>query len=275
MKTSTLMEKFSKMGARVNVRPLESPVRVSMNRGARYSVDVRTDADGEHFDFRLGSGVEMQVADLRPKDRHLLLLVKSPGDRESVVVPYLCGHDERHWFIAPVPGRPTTVIQAKEQLKPGEAISSQQRAGLKLKKAQKRRNRAFVRQGEWFFIPMPADFKVNESLILKNERLQRATRRGFNKPHMAQELCRQGGQTVMVCRQYPQGLNDSEYKKVIRDNPEAKDYSWQPMRLNPTVYVRGRITHPDHKTLRLSGWHKVLMNRENETPVGEEMRFLD
>jgi hypothetical protein len=29
-----------------------------------------------------------------------------------------------------------------------------------------------------------------------------------------------------------------------------------------TVWARGKITHPDHKTVKLFGWHLVSTNRE-------------
>ena len=47
------------------------------------------------------------------------------------------------------------------------------------------------------------------------------------------------------------------------------------MRRNAAVYVRGRISHPDHKTIILDGWHRVLMNTENEAPGNRHVVFLD
>lgn len=41
------------------------------------------------------------------------------------------------------------------------------------------------------------------------------------------------------------------------------------------LYVRGKITHADHATLVLDGWHKVLMNLENRAKAMRMVRFLD
>lgn len=47
------------------------------------------------------------------------------------------------------------------------------------------------------------------------------------------------------------------------------------MRRNAAVYVRGHISHPDHKTIRLDEWRRVLMNTENEAPGLCRVVFLD
>jgi hypothetical protein len=47
------------------------------------------------------------------------------------------------------------------------------------------------------------------------------------------------------------------------------------MRRNAAVYVRGRISHPDHKAVVLDDWHRVLMNTEHEAPASRNVVFLD
>jgi hypothetical protein len=47
------------------------------------------------------------------------------------------------------------------------------------------------------------------------------------------------------------------------------------MRRNPTVYVRGRVRHVDHKTVVLDGWHQVLSNTENLSYAMRNIAFLD
>jgi hypothetical protein len=93
MGTEVLERRFAAIGARVNV--------VGSRSGAP-RIDVGLDARGEFFDIRFeGSGrlVELEVVDVDRSDRHLLLLVRD-GDEKS---KFLCGHDERHWFVAAVP----------------------------------------------------------------------------------------------------------------------------------------------------------------------------
>jgi hypothetical protein len=47
------------------------------------------------------------------------------------------------------------------------------------------------------------------------------------------------------------------------------------MRRDAEVYVRGRVWHPDHKTLVLACWHRVLMNTEHLAPGRSKVTFLD
>jgi hypothetical protein len=50
---------------------------------------------------------------------------------------------------------------------------------------------------------------------------------------------------------------------------------WHTMTRNPGVYVRGRITHPDHKTNLLDCWHRVMMNTESQSSAMRNLAFLD
>ena len=47
------------------------------------------------------------------------------------------------------------------------------------------------------------------------------------------------------------------------------------MRRDMKVYVRGRVRHPDHKTVYLDGWHEVFTNTENESFAVRNVVFLD
>lgn len=48
--------------------------------------------------------------------------------------------------------------------------------------------------------------------------------------------------------------------------------SW---RRNPSVFVRGKIRHADHKTITLDDWHRVLMNTETESVAMRHVAFID
>lgn len=50
---------------------------------------------------------------------------------------------------------------------------------------------------------------------------------------------------------------------------------WRPMVANPKLYVSGKISHPDHKTIDLKGWYLVLVNTESEAASKKHMLFLD
>ncbi len=58
-------------------------------------------------------------------------------------------------------------------------------------------------------------------------------------------------------------------------SPKAKGWRWRTMRRNPGVYVRGRIRHPDHATVTLHGWHRVVMNTEGQSRAMQHVAFLD
>src|SRR5439155_26801619 len=153
MSSETLERRFAAVGARLKVA--EGPWR------GEPRIDVRSDARGEYFDLRFAGrepDVELEVVDAQPRDRHLLLLARVGGEKSK----FLCGHDERHWFVAAVPEAArgvSGVATAKAALQPAAV-------------------REHVRQGEWFFVRAtgidPAD-----ALVLRDEPLTR----GRGTPH--------------------------------------------------------------------------------------------
>lgn len=152
-----------------------------------------------------------------------------------------------------------TVRAAKEALKPAEVQAVQARKGLRSEARNRRRNAAYCRQGEWFFIPAP-DLKVDETLVLRHEPLRRGN---GGKPHWAEFCYRTGGETVYFCLRHPNGVSPARYREILGSYEKAKAWGWRTMLRNPAVYVQGRIRHADHKTITLHGWHRVLMNTEH------------
>lgn len=266
METAILDRMFSRIGARLKVAdrpPRRSPSVISL--------DVRADPKGEFFEIVQQPGTEAEIAvlDVQPADRHLLLLVREGKDKSK----FLCGHDERHWFVAGIPETASvgTVRQAKEALKPAEVRTAQARQGIKAKARNRRKNAAYRRQGEWFFLPVPG-FIVNEKFVLKNEPLSRGN---GSKPHWVEFCYRTGGETVYVCSRHPNGMSEAAYKSILAGNSKAKRWGWRTMRRNPGVYVKGRIRHADHATITLHGWHRVLMNTEGQSKAMRNVAFLD
>jgi hypothetical protein len=47
------------------------------------------------------------------------------------------------------------------------------------------------------------------------------------------------------------------------------------MRRDPELYATGAVSHPDHNTIVLHGWHRVLMNTEGEARAMRHVAFLD
>ena len=266
MDTGLLADKFAHMGARIQFREIVNDFR---HRHERPGIDIRTDERGEFFDIRLARDerVEYEVVDLRPEMRHLLLLGRRGEQKEK----YLCGHDERHWFVCAVPGASVSgVLTAMEALQPFDErwVARNLR---RQKNRFRRRNEAFVRQGEWFFVPDP-EIVVPEWLVLRNEPLSRGA---GSKPHVCQFAYRTGGVSVWVCPRFPTGVTFDQYYNIIDGNPKARNWGWRPFLRGAGVYVRGTVRHSDHKTVTLDGWHRVMMNTEHNAPFAPRVAFLD
>jgi hypothetical protein len=261
MNANLLETPFARIGARLKVEGRSS--------GGTVSLDVRADRRGEFFTIARPPEAAVEVLDVRPADRHLLLLVREAGQKGK----FLCGHDERHWFVAALPDNAPvgTVPQAKEALKPAAVHAAQARQRLKGAARARRKNAAFRRQGEWFFLPAPG-LVVDEKLVRRNEPLVRS---GGGKAHWAEFCYRYGGELVYVCPRYPNGVTAAQYGRILARNPRAKGWGWRAMERNPDVFVRGRVRHPDHKAIVLHGWHRVLMNTEGQSQARRNVAFLD
>jgi hypothetical protein len=189
----------------------------------------------------------------------------------------LCGHDERHWFTAAIPEKApvSTITDAKQALKPKELVEIESARGVKRKYLHKRRRRTktgekILRQGEFVFIPEPG-FVPSLKAVHKNEMLARG-----GNPHHAEYLYREGGTTVYICRQYPNSITPAQYERLLKENPKAKNWNWRTQVINPRVYVKGRIRHPEHATLDLRDiWHRVLPNTEGSAKASLNVDFID
>lgn len=266
MDTELLSKKFGQMGARVKVAPFVSEIAPWDSGG----IDIKSDAEGEYFDIGVeaNDNVEYEVIDTRPDLRHLLLMARTETGKQK----FLCGHDERHWFVCAVPGDSVSnVVNAMEALQPREVKAAVNRRVKRVKDRLRRRNKAFVRQGEWFFVPVES-LIVDPTLVIPNEPLSRG---GGSKSHMCQYMYRTGGERVWVCQRYPAGVTEAQYRRILSGTPYSEHWTWSQMWRDPMVYVRGRVWHPDHKTIVLHGWHRVFMNTEREAPGARHVVFLD
>jgi hypothetical protein len=188
MNTTHIESKFAAMGTRLKVREIPTR-RVQVARWAarsfqppEYAIDIQRDRHGEFFELRvpdnLSRSLDLTVAQAEPKNRHLLLHVRKMADKPQLD-RFLCGHDEREWFVAAVPGGASSVRQAMDALQPADVHEALARNQVSSRKRYERKNRAFRRQGEWFFVPEPS-LVVDEKLVLRNAPL----RRGAGKPHL-------------------------------------------------------------------------------------------
>lgn len=264
---ANLLERpFTKMGARVRFEEAR-PSRWNRNP-APVLLNVREDKHGEYFVVTKTADVRVEVLEVRPEDRHLLLLARTPGQDGEAKSRFLLGHDERHWFVAAIPeARPVTSVRdAMQALKPHDIVRVER--SVRSKDRNRRSNKVRIRQGEWFFVPVRHAL-VNPFMVRKNEPL----RRGAGKPHVCQELYRDRGETVYVNRRYPNGLTQRQFDRLSEKQKRAP--GWTKMARNPRVFVRGTVRHTDHKTIFLHGWHQVVMNTENQAAAMRNVAFLD
>jgi hypothetical protein len=269
MDIDLLAGKFRRMGARLKVDVAPATNRVS--------IDVRSDRKGEFYDVKVGPGVAVDAIDIRPRDRHLLLAVR---DEDRLGLPvgagqrFLCGHDERAWFVAAVPEAraASNVDQAKDALKPPVVREAQARNRVRHAHRHRRKTAAFVRQGEWFFVPaeqwqLPP---IPPAAVLRNEPLARTG----GKPHRVEELYRTGGELVYVHARTGRVISRHRYERLVSDKARAAA-QFVAQRQNMAVLARGRVSHADHKTVLLRGWHFVYMNTENQSQAMRYVAFID
>jgi hypothetical protein len=259
MGTEILERHFAAIGARVKVgrAPRDQAVRV----------DVGSDRRGEFFELSLagGSGISLEVVEADRDDRSLLLLVREDGEKSK----FLCGFDERHWFVAAIPESARGVggiASAKDALQP-EAVREAV-ARTRPRDRFRRKNVAYVRQGEWFFLPQWS-LVVDERDVLRDEPLTR----GRGKDHVLELAFRRGGETVFVNAEHPGGVSAAEFERLSRSRQRRS--RWREMVRDPELYAKGSVRHPDHNTIVLPYWHRVLMNTEQRARAMRHVAFLD
>jgi hypothetical protein len=260
MSTEILRRRFARIGARLEVEEgpwLGSPL-----------IDVRRDRRGEYFDIRFAGGdreVALEVVDALRDERHLLLLVRD-GEEKS---KFLCGHDERHWFVAAIPEDArgvSGVFAAMDVLQPAGVRDAIRR--VRPRDRFKRRNAAFVRQGEWFFVPEPT-LEVRPADVLRDEPITR----GRGQAHVLEYAYRRGGEVVYVSPRYPRGISQSAFDALSERS--RRQWDWETLVRDAEVYAKGTVRHPDHNTIMLHGWHRVLMNTEQRARAMRHVVFLD
>ena len=165
MNANHIEAKFAALGARFKLQPSFT--------GSDFAIDIQRDRSGEFFQFRrherVRDSVDLTVLQTDSRDRHLLLLVWGDAEKKE---RFLCGHDEREWFVAAVPGTASTISQAKDALQPRIVRDALRSRNVPSRQRHWRKNGAFRRQGEWFFVPVSAWTRgpINEKFILRNER---------------------------------------------------------------------------------------------------------
>jgi hypothetical protein len=266
MERERIIKYFEKIGARITIRKGTSP------RDGVVRMNVANDRKGEHFTLTIhpdikDSEIEVQVLDYDKELRQMLLFLRYPrligrfekgrqvfrraDNKETEDVRLLVGRDEMHWFVAGVT-ESKNIRQAFERLRPQAVSIAVRRNGVKTKDWRKRKTKGFVRQGEWFFVPVFFVEDEKTIVIHKNEPIQKAG----SKPHYVEEIVRFGGETV-----YTKGdiiLTEEQYKKT----PADERYQYRQQMRGARVIGRGKVKHPDHHTIELKGWHEIHLSTE-------------
>ena len=256
--SEVLERRFAAIGARVKVERVRSEPRI----------DVAVDRRGEFFALRLPRDRESaSIIDVDRDDRSLLLLVRDGGVKSK----FLCGFDERHWFVAAIPERVRgvgTVETAKDALQPYAVRAAVAR--VRPRDRFRRRNVAYVRQGEWFFLPRwSVEHEVDWGEVLRDEPLTR----GSGKAHKLQYAFPRGGETVYVNDAHPTGISEARFESLSQS--QRLKGGWRESMRDPELYAMGVVTHPDHQLIVLHCWHLVLMNTEHLARAMRHVAFID
>lgn len=168
--------------------------------------------------------------DFRWDGRDLWAKTRTP----SSVRHFLMGVDERQLFMCQLPRPASSVKQAMESLKSPTVILAE---GKQLGRT--------LRQGEWFLLnPTPEEeatlkayLKGSLAVVHRKANVGQFAGRTGGKPHVVDELVQ------------------------IRDAEQVLPNGFR-VRSRPAVFIRGALRHPDHETLKLGAWRKVILNNE-------------
>jgi hypothetical protein len=218
-------------------------------------IDIDRTRRGEQILCYVGEGSEMRVLNVDRKLNQVVLSVVEPERRfrekrslpwgqrdpdtgkryrwEERVTPrderrLLIGMDERHLFVAQIDGgerRKATTVRDAHTQLAPAGIPGTDR---------ERKKKGIKRQGEWFFLPTTAQERQEIASAIK---------------------------VIGVQKKVPVGPSGRGRSHVIDERVVVlrPDGSTRP------VFARGRLRHPDHRTLKLQEWHRVLMNTEDRS----------
>ena len=128
------------------------------------------------------------------------------------------------------------------------------------------------RQGEWFFLRATLEQEEHIELLLEKNKVWIEKKASIGKyagrdtgnPHTADEL-------VVVPndpRMTPKRVNELKCKRnrvpIKMDKFGTIRHPDYPTRARE-VYVRGKVRHIDHKTLKYTHWYQVVLNNEGTT----------
>ena len=166
---------------------------------------------------------------------------------------FLMGVDERQLFVAQLKDGVTNIIEARKQL--GNTVRFHE--GV--------RKMTPSRQGEWFFVRATEEQEKVLALLLNKKRIFILEKESIGKhagrprgnPHVADELVVLPAKESIIVE-----AQSSKWAKENKDLTKVK--AIYPIR-QKEVFVRGCVRHRDHKTIKYTHWHQVILNNEGAT----------
>jgi hypothetical protein len=248
----------AKVPVKIERYPINSMVMVLNSQDIfQMTIDTRGKKNRREY-FRIYCGQsnnEVRVTDIDSKLQQAILQVKEPI-RTYMVKTW--NREKKEWQYQPqqTPGFLRNYLMGMDEshlfiaelpnnLGPINKIKDAHKV-LKPKiviKSEKKLNK-INRQGEWFFIPA-----TSEEVESIEENLQ------FTE------------------KKVPLGINGGKAR-----NPHIAD---ELVNIQNNFYVKGKISHAEHKTLKLHGWFKVMRNNEarrsmvSGTPVYDGVKYVD
>ena len=252
MDTSNLLAKFAGWARLKVARPSGPPFRPDPGV---ISLDVRDDRKGEFFEIARQPGVDPEVAvlDVQPADRHLLLLVREGGEKQK----FLCGHDERHWFVAAIPETAPvgTVRRPRRRSSPPRSRPPRPGRGSGPRPATAARTPPTAARASGSSSRSPASpWTRSWSCATSRSPGQR------RQAALGRVLLPDGRRDGLRLLPAPQRRHRGAVpRQILAGSPKAKGVGLAGHAAESGVYVRGRVRHADHETITLHGWHRVLI----------------
>jgi hypothetical protein len=203
----------------------------------------------------LAKNLQVRVGDLSPNvgKRGVLFNVRVRRRSPSNKRHFLLGLDERQLFIAQLTKAVSTVREAHASLKRPELILAEGKVGR------------VTRQGEWFFVPTTEEERaVFEADIARNKiKVERAVPIGpFHSGQVRGPKVRQG-------RGNPHTVDEL----IVVPGLPVPGSPWA-VRARE-IFIRGRVRHVDHATVKFSQWVKVILNNEANAGQASGVGWVD
>ena len=236
MASETLERRFAAVGARLKIA-------AGPGEGSRGSTSGGI-ARGEYFD--IGFAGEEPAVELAGRRRQPPTGTCSARPRGGEKSKFLCGHDERHWFVAAVPEEArgvTGVATAKEALQPARgprALGRAQAAEGSVSPPERR----LRPPGRVVLRARHADRPAGRARVCATSRSRADARQA------ARDAVRVSARRRDRLRQ--RRAPERDQRGAVRppdDGAAAKGAVVRPWFATPSVYAKGAVRHPDHATI--------------------------